>query len=121
MDALASFKSQIGSSNCYVARSASSYNLNVVDTFYPALAKNTHEASFIDSNPFDKNTGSYVIGIQGKGSGGKGGAVTYYVATEAGMKALINYMLSSPSSYQVSEISEELLMCIFNPVPQRRT
>ena len=117
VDPLASFKTQIGSSNCYVARSASSYDTHIVDTFYPALAKNTHDAQSATS-PFttDVENGSYIIGIQGKGSGGNGGAVTYYKATSSGMKALVNYLLSSPSSYQVSDISEELLMCIFNPL-----
>lgn len=114
VDPLASFKSQIGSSNCYVARSASSYNLRVVDNFYPALAKNTHEANTITS-PFDKE-GSYVVGIQGKGSGGKGGAVTYYRATADGLKTLINYMLADTSIYSQTDISDELLKCIFNPL-----
>ena len=114
VDVLASFKAAIGSSNCYVARSASSYDLNVVDNFYPATAKNTHDGSTITS-PFD-NDGCYIVGIQGKGSGGKGGAVTYYRATADGLKTLINYMLSTPSNYGVSEISEELLECIFNPL-----
>lgn len=115
VDSLASFKSQIGASNCYVTRSASSYNMRVVDSYYPALAKNTHEAATTES-PFDKNNGCYVVGIQGKGSGGQGGAVTYYKATDAGLKALINYMLSSPESYEVSDISSELLRCVFNPL-----
>lgn len=114
VDPLASFKTQIGASNCYVARSASSYNLRVVDNFYPALAKNTHEANTITS-PFDKK-GSYVVGIQGKGSGGKGGAVTYYRATADGLKTLINYMLSDASLYGQSDISDELLKCVFNPL-----
>ena len=114
VDPLASFKTQIGSSNCYVARSASSYNLRVVDNFYPALAKNTHEANTITS-PFDKE-GSYVVGIQGKGSGGKGGAVTYYRATADGLKTLINYMLADASIYSQTDISDELLKCVFNPL-----
>ena len=114
VDPLASFKTQIGSSNCYVARSASSYNLRVVDNFYPALAKNTHEADIITS-PFDKE-GSYVVGIQGKGSGGKGGAVTYYRATADGLKTLINYMLADASIYSQTDISDELLKCVFNPL-----
>ena len=114
VDPLASFKTQIGSSNCYVARSASSYNLRVVDNFYPALAKNTHEANIITS-PFDKE-GSYVVGIQGKGSGGKGGAVTYYRATADGLKTLINYMLADASIYSQTDISDELLKCVFNPL-----
>ena len=114
VDPLASFKTQIGSSNCYVARSASSYNLRVVDNFYPALAQNTHEANTITS-PFDKE-GSYVVGIQGKGSGGKGGAVTYYRATADGLKTLINYMLADASIYAQTDISDELLKCVFNPL-----
>lgn len=114
VDPLASFKTQIGSSNCYVARSASSYNLRVVDNFYPAIAKNTHEADIITS-PFDKE-GSYVVGIQGKGSGGKGGAVTYYRATADGLKTLINYMLADASIYSQTDISDELLKCVFNPL-----
>lgn len=114
VDPLASFKTQIGASSCYVARAASSYNLRVVDNFYPALAKNTHEANIIES-PFDKE-GSYVVGIQGKGSGGKGGAVTYYRATADGLKTLINYMLADASIYAQTDISDELLKCVFNPL-----
>ena len=115
VDPLSSFKSAIGASNCYVTRAASSYNLRIVDNFYPALAKNTHEANTITS-PFDKSAGTYVVGIMGKGAGGNGGAVTYYAGDSSAIKTLVNYMLSSPSSYGVKEISEELLMCIFNPL-----
>ncbi len=116
-DALATFKSDIGASSQYVARAAAASNGRVVDNYYPALAKNTHDAQTITS-PFVNNIsdGYYIVGIQGKGSGGNGGAVTYYRATSDGLKALVNYMLNSPSSYQVSEISEELLTCIFNPL-----
>ena len=116
-DAMATFKSDIGSSSQYVARAAAASNGRIVDTYYPATAQNTHSAD-IQTSPFvtDISNGYYVIGIQGKGSGGNGGAVTYYRATASSMKALVNYMLDAPSSYQVSEISSELLMCIFNPL-----
>lgn len=113
VDPLASWKSNIGSYTAYVTRAASSYDLRVVDHYYPALAKNTHAANSITS-PFDKSGGCYIVGIQGKGSGGNGGAVTYYKATASGLKALVNYMLSG--GYEVEEISEELLKCIFNPL-----
>ncbi len=117
VDALATFKTDIGNSSQYVTRAASASNGRVIDNYYPAIAKNTHEAETITS-PFVSNIseGYYVVGIQGKGSGGNGGAVTYYRATTAGLKTLVNYMLSSPSSYQVSDISDELLMCLFNPM-----
>lgn len=115
VDPLASWKSSIGSYNAYVTRAASSYDLRVVDNYYPALAKNTHEANTITS-PFTdfSHGGCYIVGIQGKGSGGNGGAVTYYKATASGLKSLVNYMLSG--GYEVEEISEELLKCIFNPL-----
>ena len=114
-DPMASFKSQIGSYTAYVTRAASAYNMRVVDRYYPAIAQNTHEANIITS-PFTKDlsSGCYVVGIQGKGSGGNGGAVTYYRATASGLKSLVDYMLTG--GYEVTDISEELLKCIFNPL-----
>lgn len=113
-DALATFKTDIGASSQYILRSAAAFDGRIVDNYYPCKALNTHDADIITS-PFDKSAGTYVVGIQGKGSGGNGGAVTYYAGDAAAMKALVNYMLDSPSSYQVSDISDELLRCIFNP------
>lgn len=112
-DVMATYKSDIGGSSQYILRSASSYNGRIVDNYYPALAKNTHEANMITS-PFNKSGGCYVVGIQGKGAGGNGGAVTYYKGSASNIKALVNYMLSG--GYEVTEISEELLKCIFNPL-----
>ena len=112
-DVMATYKNDIGGSSQYILRSASAYNGRIVDNYYPALAKNTHEASTITS-PFDKSAGCYVVGMQGKGAGGNGGAVTYYKGSASNIKALVNYMLSG--GYEVTEISEELLKCIFNPL-----
>lgn len=114
-DALATFKADIGASSQYILRSAAAYNGRIVDNYYPAKAQNTHEANTITS-PFDKNGGTFVVGIQGKGAAANGGAVTYYAGSAAAIKALVNYMLDSPSTYDVSEISTQLLTCIFNPM-----
>lgn len=114
-DALATFKADIGASSQYILRSAAAYNGRIVDNYYPAKAQNTHEANII-SSPFDKNNGTFVIGIQGNGAAANGGAVTYYAGSAAAVKALVNYMLSSPATYDVSEISTQLLTCIFNPM-----
>ena len=117
-DSLASFKTQIGAYTGYVTRSASRYDLRVVDTYYPATAQVTKSASFPDSNPFttDLSEGRYVIGIQGRDSGNNGGAVSYYVATNSQIKAITNRLLNQADHYEVEEISEQLLMCIFNPM-----
>jgi len=115
-DPMASVKTEIGTYVGYVARAASSYNLNIVDNYYPALADNTHEAS-ITTSPFDNPSGgSYIIGIMGKGTSNTGGAVTYYRASSGGIKALLNYLMDDPSGYGVSDISNELLKCVFNPL-----
>lgn len=117
VDVLATYKDAIGASSQYVVRSASAYDLNVVDNFYPTKAYNTHEMGDIQS-PFTKDIslGCYIIGLQGKGSGGNGGAVTYYKCTSAGLKSLVNYMLADASIYNVSDITDDLLKCIFNPL-----
>ena len=115
-DVLGTYKTDIGNSSQYVTRSASSYDLTVADTYYPSLAKNTHEAS-VETSPFTKGSGSrWVIGVQGKQAAGNGGSVTYYSATGAAIQGMINGFLNDPSYYGQSEISNELLSCIFNPM-----
>lgn len=121
-DPMASFKSGIGAYQAYIVRSATAYNLDIVDNYYPALTKNTYatgEPVGTDA-PFttELSEGCYIIGIQGRGSGGNGGAVTYYKATDTGMHALLNYMLADPEVFvgPVPDISKELLRCIFNPL-----
>ena len=113
-DAMATFKDVIGSSSQYILRAASSYNGKIIDNYYPTKAQNTHLATTIDS-PFN-DMGSFVIGVMGKGASANGGAVTYYGGDAQSLKALVNYMLDSPSTYDVSEISTQLLTCIFNPL-----
>lgn len=119
VDALASFKSQIGSANTYIARSASSYNLDVVDNYYPCISTITETATDATTAPEFTNTvasGTYVVGVIGKSAGNNGGAVTYYKVTPAAMTALCNYMLDDANYSDVEEISGALLKCIFNPM-----
>lgn len=114
-DVLATYKTDIGTSSQYVTRSASSYDLTVADTYYPTLAKNTHEADVI-SSPFTKSGGRWIIGVQGKNGDGNGGSVSYYSCTDGAIQGLINYFLGDPTIYGQSDISNELLSCVFNPM-----
>ena len=118
VDSLASNKSGIGSYTAYVARSASSYDGDVVDTFYPTLADVTELREGATQDPGWDNvisSGQFVIGVMGDESGPNGGAVTYYALDAAGMTALTNYLLDD-SNYNVTDISPDLLKCIFNPL-----
>ena len=118
VDPLASFKTEIGAYTGYVLRSASSYDTRIVDALYPAKAQNTHEAD-IQTSPFlDSNApnGYFILGCQGDSADGNGGSVTYYRADPGAIQGLINAFLSNPSQYGQSDISDDLLKCIFNPL-----
>lgn len=118
VDPMASFKSQIGAANCYIARSASAYNLKVVDHYYPCIAEVTESVGSTSQDPaWTRNisNGTYVIGVMGKNAGQNGGAVTYYAIKPAAVTAITNYLMD-PQNLGVTEISDELLKCIFNPM-----
>ena len=119
VDALASWKTAISAYNAYVVRSAAAYDGDVVDMLYPAQANVTMAEG--SSTGFENFVGSiengyFVLGIIGKGNGQNGGAVTYYKASPSQMTALTNYMLDTANFGQISDISEDLLKCIFNPL-----
>lgn len=118
VDPLASQKSAIGSYTAYVARAASTYDGDVVDTYYPTLADVTESKESAIQDPewtHNIGNGQFVIGVMGNASGPNGGAVTYYVTDAAGMYALTNYLLDD-ANYNVTDISADLLKCIFNPL-----
>ena len=118
VDPLASQKSAIGSYTAYVARAASTYDGDVVDTYYPALADVTELKESATQDPgwsTSIGSGQFVIGVMGDDSGPNGGAVTYYAINAAGMYALTDYLLDD-SNYNVTDISQDLLKCIFNPL-----
>ena len=119
VDVLATFKSEIGSYTGYVGRSASSYDTRIVDNLYPAKAKNTHESNSVSSPFLDPDlapNGCFIIGTMGESGSGNGGAVSYYRAELGAMQGLIDYFLGNAAIYGQSDISDDLLKCIFNPL-----
>lgn len=92
IDVLATWKTQIGASSQYVLRSASAFDGNVVDGFYPAkkqpVAKK-HEADPRPSWAANIDSGYYVIGII-SGTGSQGGTVT---------QGTTQYYCMSPGSF----------------------
>lgn len=121
VDVLATYRDTIFNSTQYVIRSASAWDSAVVDTIYPTKAAFTSSTkvgkrphSWTDSF----NSGTFVLGIIGGGSGGNTGAVSYYEMDPAQYKAFCNY-LYTPSNYNASaileDISEALWKSMFNP------
>ena len=119
VDVMASWKSSIGSYSAYVLRSASSYDGDIMDMYYPALAEVTELKNDATQDPgWTKTVGSgiFVIGVMGKSAGQNGGAVTYYAVNSSAMQTLCNYMLDISHFGGLDEISDDLLKCIFNPL-----
>lgn len=118
-DVLATYKTAIGSSTQYVLRSASDYNLNIMDSFYPVENVLTEIKSDPTQDPGwtrDIDSGTFVIGVIGKNASPNGGAVTYYAIGSGGMTAITNYLLDEVNFQNVQDVTTDMLKCIFNPL-----
>lgn len=120
VDVLASWKVEISGADCYIARAASAYNLDVVDRYYPTIARVEEVATESDTAPTFVNDvadgGSYIIGVMGASSGQNGGAITYYHIGEASMAFICNYLLDDTNYDPGQDVSPDLLKAVFNPL-----
>ncbi|MBO7247698.1 MAG: hypothetical protein J6V02_05070 [Bacteroidaceae bacterium] len=117
VDVLASFKTAIGNTSAYVERSASMYDSNVVDGFYPMKADATVVVTDFGSI-IDLNTGCYVVGIiDCMNTNNRKGAVTYYAMTESELNSLLQFLYSGQifQMSNITDISEGLFKSIMNP------
>lgn len=119
VDVLATYRSQILASTQYVLRSASNYDANVVDSFYPAKTQYT---SYRDTalKIFNNTTMSYVVGIIGNTglNDFNVGSIAYYWLSPSEMSSLINYLMSDSASWidiETSEMSKGLQKALVNP------
>lgn len=127
-DPMATYKNWIRSTSAYVERSASEFDRDITDMFYPA--KSNYSITKIDVettyNMVAPSGGTFVLGIINKnGSGQAGGAVTYYAMTGAEMNSLMSYLLSDtfldsagfPSTATVAEqITKNVARCLVKPM-----
>lgn len=89
VDVLASWKTQIGASTCYVLRSSNSYDLDIVDTTYPT-SKTTTTTDQSLTTPWvtdDLANGMFIVGIAGQ-------STTYYLFYKEGLDAFFDYLFS---------------------------
>ena len=119
VDVLASWKTSIGALSCYVERSASHYNGNLMDNLYPAKTDFgiTHVNVANAWYNVAPSGGTYVLGVINYQSSNNVGAVTYYACTQANISAVLNYLFGN-SIYAASNISEMgagLYSSFFNP------
>lgn len=98
VDALASWKTNIGSSSEYVLRAASDFNEDIIDNLYPT--EGTTDLIIGDYSPaashFDSGNTTYVVGIINNNQSNKFGAVQYYAMTAGNIGTMMNYLLGVP-------------------------
>lgn len=117
VDALASYRDQIGSSTEYVVRSSAQYDSSISDSLYPAKATvqsvtNAFQGGFAETI----SEGFFVIGFIAKNPNSIG-AVTYVVMSPGNAKKLSSKLLTDVSYLSIdnAEISDSLTKILFNP------
>lgn len=120
VDALASWRADIGNSEQYVIRAAADFDGNVVDRLYPTkasqyLATVTKITPVFDAETFDD--GCFIVGIVSGDDTGTGGGVTYYQMSSAEMQQFRASMLGSIdwADIDTQEISTQLSKALLNP------
>lgn len=113
VDALATYRSEILSTKCYVSRSATQHNARIADTFYPTL---TGSNQLISSQEFIKqNTPTFIIGVIGAvGVGSITGAVSYYYVSETDLGTLMRNIFDA-THYEGTELTDDVVKTFFNP------
>lgn len=117
VDALASYRDQIGSSTEYVVRSSAQYDSSISDSLYPAKSTvqsvtNAFQGGFAETI----SEGFFVIGFIAK-TPNSIGAVTYVVMSPGNAKKLSSKLLTDVSYLSIdnAEISDSLTKILFNP------
>ena len=113
VDALASWKTYIGSYKGYVGRAASSYDGNIQDLYYPAKANPTateQELSNIKA-AMRQTAGGYIVGTI---SGSNQTGVSYNLMGNDEFEDFLDYMFAA-SYLSATDISQDLQKELINP------
>ena len=120
VDALASWRADIGASYQYVIRSAADFDGSIVDRLYPTKSSQyletvTKNTPVFNAASFDD--GCYIVGIVSGDNTGAGGGVTYYQMSNAEMQQFRATMLGSIdwADIDAEEISAQLSKALLNP------
>lgn len=118
IDALATYKTEIGNSTEYVVRAASDFDTAIIDRLYPTKIDPQFESKLFTGDFSSgqggkiSKTGTFVIGIKNKY--GKYG-LSFYAVTPRKMGDLMYYMFSD-NWLDASEITQNLQKLLVNPM-----
>ena len=125
VDVLATYKNAIGDTNLYVLRSASQYDGNIVDAYYPTKVNFEYVEDSIVT-PFihdgkqtiNVNDGTIIIGVSSES--GRFGSVTYYALTLSNMRTLTNNLMSNAitleNGFDMDDCSLALQRSLIDPL-----
>lgn len=123
VDALATFKNEIGETGTMILRSASACDPDIIDTKYPT--KGGANLSYISKisiwetnmNSIDTNDGFFVIGVVNNDTGALG-ATSYYACSGYTMREFISKLYASPAWMNITDagISNDLQKMLINPI-----
>ena len=123
VDVLGTYKDEIGNASMYVLRSASNYDVRIIDTFYPTKYENQFNKSegsvyyngkelpnYFNS---DWEEGYFCLSLLGSTDYG----VEYVITNRLGFKSLLNTLLSlSTDILDMGDMTEGLARQIANPI-----
>ena len=119
VDVMASFRSEIGATSAYIIRSNSSYNGDIIDSFYPAktdviIQKTNVACAWYNVAP---SGGSYILGVINYENGNKIGALNYYALTTSQLSSILNYLFTDNifNTSSITEMGSGLYKSLFNP------
>lgn len=124
VDALASFRRDIGRYQQYITRSAKSdyWDLSVNDVMYPITGESSWSQDTA-TNPFTlhdiPSEGTFIIGILSDPSGNTDcGAITYWALTDTQFNDLADWLFGDTvyNGISSSEISSDLVKLLYNPM-----
>lgn len=129
VDALASYRSQIGSSSHYILRTNSTTDFNpmITDTMYPATNNiDLYQYSITSGFVQNINSGIYIVGIVSGNDVDAVGAISYYAMTPAEFGDLKDALLSDDNLttmdvtdaqgvMQITDLSKPLFKALYNP------
>ena len=122
VDALASYRDEIGNSRQFVTRCSREFEGTIIDTKYPMKTRPNYtviEEETIGGLSFVSrlDAGFFVVGIFNNDVDGVG-TVTYYGFTNEQFRSFCNLLMNNNFilSMGVDELSSELLKALFNPL-----
>lgn len=117
VDALATWRGEIGGYNTFIRISSFDTSKRYPDTRYQHFSSPTIQ-NVMAAGPFTGNiaNGCFVMAIVGTPYGDTSPVTNYYVLDNSAMQMFVNKLFDSPQWLNITDITEDLQKALFNPI-----